>query len=107
MFLDDQTFMGRCLSGTALVDEVDDYVDQWHEGDSQVSLKDYLGMSQFEYATWVEKPDSLKFLLNRRKRGLPNTDYKAVANQLRTAARADSPEDEEELIEWLRSTGRI
>jgi len=107
MFLDNQTFIGRCLSGTAFVDEVDDYVDQWNESDTDLPLREFLGMTRFEYALWVEKPDCLKYLINRRKRGLPNADFDAVANQLRTAARADSPEDEEELIEWLRLTGRI
>ena len=101
------TFMDLCLAGRAFVDEVDDYVDKWYDMDSSLSLPEFLGMSRQEYALWVEKPGSLKYLLRARKNGQPVSDFKAVENQLRMAARADSPEDADEMMEWLRSTGRI
>ena len=42
-------FVERCANGTAEPEEIDDYVDLWHESDSQLSLPEYLGMTEEEY----------------------------------------------------------
>tara|TARA_R110000744_G_scaffold90690_4_gene176088 strand:+ start:2210 stop:2431 length:222 start_codon:yes stop_codon:yes gene_type:complete len=33
--------------------QVDDLIDEWHEGNSKVSLVEFLGMSKEEYSKWV------------------------------------------------------
>lgn len=33
--------------------EMLDKIDEWHNGDSELSLPEYLGMSDSEYASWV------------------------------------------------------
>lgn len=33
---------------------LDDLVTAWHEGDSELSLQDYLGLSEEEYSQWVK-----------------------------------------------------
>jgi hypothetical protein len=35
-------------------EELDDLVDKWHDSQSELSLSEYLGMTQLEYAVWVE-----------------------------------------------------
>ena len=34
--------------------EIDDLIDEWHEGDSDLELYEYLGMTFEEYAKFVE-----------------------------------------------------
>jgi hypothetical protein len=35
-------------------EELDDLVDKWHDSESELSLSEYLGMTQLEFAVWVE-----------------------------------------------------
>lgn len=101
------TFIDLCLSGRASVDEIDDFVDLWHGGGTDIPLHDYLGLTRPEYALWVEKPESLKYIISSRKNGQPTGDFPSVAQTVTMAARAGSPEDAEEMVEWLKRTGRI
>jgi hypothetical protein len=59
--------------GEVGADEINDYVDRWHEGAdgyAQVmTLHDYLGLTKAEYDRWVQAPSSLPgILLERRAR---------------------------------------
>ena len=64
-------FVGLCLSGEALADEIDDYVEAWHEGGSGLPLYTVLGMTREEYSSWVEDPSVLSEILEARMRGGP------------------------------------
>ena len=64
-------FVGLCLSGEALADEIDDYVEAWHEGGSGLPLYTFLGMTREEYSSWVEDPSVLSEILEARMRGGP------------------------------------
>ena len=70
------TFINKCVNGEASIEDVDDYVDKWHDGDSDKKLHDYLGMTWFEYSMWVTKPSMLGDIVDCRKTGkefkLPN-----------------------------------
>ena len=63
-------FIAKCLTGAARIDEIDDYADLWHESDSSESLAQFLGLTDEEYALWVEKPDALPEILRVRTSGL-------------------------------------
>jgi hypothetical protein len=102
-----EKFIDQCLKGEALADEIDDFVDVWHESEVGVPLHEFLGFTHDEYALWVERPDSLKFILYARKHDRPLGDFRSVSEAYSMAARSVSPEDVEELIDWLRRTGRI
>lgn len=101
------TFVDLCLEGRALLDEVDDYVDQWHDGPSTESLASYLGMTEDEYAVWVEKPGALPFILFSRKRGLSLEESLRMSEGQRLAARSAEPADADAILVWLRKTGRL
>jgi hypothetical protein len=100
-------FVDLCLSGDALVDEIDDYVDQWHESNDNIPLYEFLGFAPEEYSLWVERPDAIKFILFARAQHRPLEEYEAVSKSYRIAARAESSEDVEAVIEWLKQTGRL
>ena len=39
-------FIIDCINGDALMYEVDDYIDKWHDGDSDLPLHDFLCMTK-------------------------------------------------------------
>jgi hypothetical protein len=62
------TFVEKYLHGQATISEMEEYVDAWHQSpDDGRSLAEFLGLTQAEYALWVEKPSALESLLNHRK----------------------------------------
>ena len=58
------SFIEKCLSGDALPDEIDDFVDRWHEGDSDLPIHEYLGMTRDEYLSWVKDPSVLLHIVS-------------------------------------------
>lgn len=105
----DLNFVDKCLAGEVLVDEIDDYVDLWHEGegDPDSSLAEFLGFTDEEYKLWAENPKFLPFLLNARKLGVPLEDVQDYDKSHRIAAEGLSEEVADELSRWLKGTGRI
>jgi hypothetical protein len=65
-----KTFLDLVLAGDARQDDIDDFVDQWHDGDASCSLAEFLGMSDDEYALWVEKPATLSLILQAHAEGM-------------------------------------
>ena len=64
-------FVDLYLGGQAVADEIDDYVEAWHEGGSGLPLYTFLGMTREEYGSWVEDPSVLSEILEARIRGGP------------------------------------
>jgi DNA-binding transcriptional ArsR family regulator len=62
------TFFSSYIRGEAAAHDIDDFVDTWHAGGTGMSLPDFLGFSQKEYALWVVRPDSLESLLKKKRR---------------------------------------
>jgi hypothetical protein len=65
-----KTFLDLVLAGNAHQDDIEDFVDQWHEGDASCSLAAFLGMSEDEYALWVEKPSALRLIVQAHAEGM-------------------------------------
>jgi len=105
----EETFVDKCLTGEALLADVDDYIDRWHEGegDPDASLAKFLGFTDEEYKLWAEKPNTLAFILNARRSGVRLSGAEDYARSYRIAARGLSGQDIEELTQWLKQTGRI
>ena len=101
------TFVDLCLGGSVLAEEIDDFVDAWHDGDSSEPIYDYLGMTRDEYGLWVEKPRLLHMILEARKRGKHLEDYRDADSYHRMAARTVSEDDIGDLVLWLKQTGRL
>ena len=105
----DMTFVEKCLAGEALADDVDDYVDLWHEGmgNPNASLAQFLGFTEIEYRLWAEKPQLLPFILNSRRGGVSLDNASNYDEPYRQTARDLPAEDAEELSRWLRKIGEI
>src|SRR4051794_22038204 len=101
-----RTFIDLCLAGEAFLDEIDDYVDEWHESETTQKIWRFLGMTRDEYALWVERPESLRVIVDAHRRQVSVADLLSTQRQP-MAARADHPDDAEKLIRWLERTGRL
>jgi hypothetical protein len=106
------TFMDACFAGRALLDDVDDWVEAWHDAGGKPrgraeSLKSYLGLNDFEYSLWAEKPSMLRLIVAARYQGVPVEDVRSAAKFSLAAARAADDQDAIQLLEWLQKTGRL
>lgn len=98
-------FMEACLEGDALLEEIDDYIDEWHESDSKEELHDYLGMTFEEYGIWVENGSMLKTIFYARDIGKSITEYIKENDVQKLVARASTPEEATQVREWLKRKG--
>lgn len=55
-------YMDLLRQGKVASEDIDDFVDRWHESSSPKDLSEYLGMSPGDYAAWVEDPGILPHL---------------------------------------------
>lgn len=106
------TFVDECIAGRALVTDADDWVDDWHDApdDSPVSdmpLAAYLGMNEGEYGLWVERPETLRFIIAGRKSGAGAEAAEMLSGVIAAAARADNDTEAVNVVQWLRETGRL
>lgn len=63
-----KTFIEKCIAGEANLEEIDDYVEKWHNGDGRnMELYEYLGMTKQEYSVWMLKPNEIENIINDRK----------------------------------------
>ena len=71
------SFIEKCINDDASLDEIDDYIDEWHDSDSNISLElhEFLGMSWEEYSLWAVKPSLLAEIVNENKRALIKLSY--------------------------------
>ena len=63
------SFIQQCLNGNVLLEDIDDFIHQWHNTDSDLGIYDYLGMTRREYFLWVENPEILPHIVNAHRYG--------------------------------------
>ncbi|MGB0879596.1 MAG: hypothetical protein ACPGTO_03425 [Polaribacter sp.] len=47
-------FIKDCINGDALLTEIDNYIDNWHNSDIEIPIHIFLGMNKKEYALFVK-----------------------------------------------------
>lgn len=96
-------FIELCLKGHVLADEIDDFVQDWHDGKAgaEQDLHDYLGMSWGEYSVWATNPSMLSYILSARKHGI-SFEEELARDRYALAARASSPLEAKRIMEWLQ-----
>lgn len=102
-----KSFIDSCLSGDALLDEIDDWVERWHGNPSKQTLSHWLGMGKDEYAAWLEEPSAIRLIVAARKSGRDLQDLLTSNEEMLIAARAEDPMLASRVLEWLRQTNRI
>jgi hypothetical protein len=99
----ERTLVDAVLAGDTLAGDIDDWVDEWHDGADTRPLHESLGFTEDEYALWVEQPSVLAFLLQSRKYHIRLQDVV----EMNEAHLSSSRQDTERLIAYLRRTGRV
>ena len=67
-----QTFIDRYARGELAEADIDDFIDDWHDGKTGVAdLHDYLGLSWDEYGEWVKHEGALDRIVKARREGRP------------------------------------
>jgi hypothetical protein len=101
------TFMRLYSDGHAMADEIDDFIDRWHQEaptiDGQlVSLHDFLGMTKDEYEAWVHDVSVLPHIVRARMNHTSlDTVMREHIDDMLLAARADNRTAIEALGKWL------
>lgn len=103
-----ETFIDLSLQGRVLLDEIDDFVDAWHERPKGQTLHKYLGMTRAEYSLWLREPDALPLIVKSRHEKTPllqavNDNVQAF----RLAARSGDAPKLKRLLRWLKEQGKI
>lgn len=106
------TFVDDVLVGQAVMADIDDYIDRWHDAPegspvAATELHDYLGMSWDEYQLWGERPESLRFILSARRAGLPVAEVLRQDLIVGAAARSKESSVARRVLAWLAERGRI
>lgn len=106
------TYMDQLLQGEVLLEDIDDFVDAWHDApdDSEIAsqtLDQFLGMTEEEYRLWVERPESLRFIAAAHKMHKPVATVLSSRNRYGLAARAREQGEAQELLQWLIEHGRV
>ena len=100
-------FIEQVLEGDVLHTEIDDFVEQWHNGNSNQSLAEFLGLTDEEYALWVEQPEALRSILFCRTHEIELGEASEWKEAHRVAARSQGAGDAGALLDWLKKTGRL
>jgi hypothetical protein len=97
-------FIDDCLNGAALLSDLDDVVDQWHQGkfEGNLSLREVLGMTKEEYVLWMKDPDNINFIIHARQRGIPVEAAIDEFFSLQMAARGSSKDEINSIVKWLK-----
>lgn len=100
-------FIEKCISGEVLEEEIDDFVEKWHEDESlNVELHEYLGMNWEDYSIWATNPSVLRFIIAANKRGT-TLSQELDDQRYALAARAGNPLETERITKWLKKIGKI
>src|SRR5437868_12859853 len=96
------SFIEQCLSREAEFDDIDDFIDRWHQDPQGKPLYEFLGMTRQEYALWVDECSVLPVIVSVRAQN-KNLDQilEAVGHRLPMSAKAPGPGKTRNLIDWL------
>ena len=61
-------YIQNCITNKCKVNQIDEYVHNWHDGDSKLSLIEFLGMTKEEYSLYIESYQNLNQIIFERKK---------------------------------------
>ncbi len=96
-------FIQDCINGDALMSEIDNYIEEWHNSDLNIPLHTFLGMKKKEYALYLEDEIYLASIITAQKEGVSIESI--IDSQLAMAARSDNQAKSDRLKRWLKREG--
>lgn len=84
-----KSFIIDCLNADATLFNLDDYIEYWHTHDTENSLQDFLGLTDYEYEQWGKTSDIIfRDILRCRREGIDYENYISLSENQRLAARS-------------------
>ncbi|RFP16625.1 hypothetical protein D0T25_18390 [Duganella sp. BJB488] len=97
------SFIEKCLAHEATPEDIDDYIELWHQNPGDQPLHEYLGMTRNEYALWIVNAAILPTLLNIRSKHQSMDQLLAeFDHQFPATAKSTSPSGAMALMKWLK-----
>lgn len=85
----EKSFVEKCLDGEADIFELDNYIEFWHTHDIDTSLREYLGLTPYEYEMWGSSSDNIfRDILRCRIDNISFEEYQEMNEADRIAARS-------------------
>ena len=98
------TFVDDCLNGKASIFNIDDYIEYWHTNETTKTLREFLGLTEYEYEEWGKNSDViLRDILRCRIDNIDFKDYQSYSDEQRIAARSYNQDDIDKLKEALNN----
>jgi hypothetical protein len=97
-----KSFVDKCISGDALIYEIDEYIKDWHTGKyNDIPLLKFLGMTKKEYNAWMLDDSIITYIVKAHK---DNVSFETIINTgiEKIAARDSSSVEVVELLKWLK-----
>ena len=83
-----KTYIQACLDGEATIFEIEKYIEYWHENDIDMTLREFLGFTEYEYQEWGKSSNSIiRDIMRCRVEGIDFSEYVRMTEQERKAAR--------------------
>lgn len=84
-----KNFIADFFEEGLMIEDIDDYVEYWHNNEVEQSLKDFLGLSDYEYEMWLkEGNDVIRDILYCRRHHLDLSNYYKMSKGEKIAARS-------------------
>ncbi len=68
-------FITLFIEGRVDEEDIDDYIDFWHNSNISAGLHVFLGMTNAEYGHWINDPECLPHLARLRLNPIVTDDY--------------------------------
>jgi hypothetical protein len=98
-----KSFIDLSLEGKACIDQIDDYIDAWHNDPGDESLSQYLGMEQAEYSLWIRDPDTLAYIIKARREN--RSSFRLIDDEYRQLGKISTTDkclEAKRLQDWLQ-----
>lgn len=97
------SFIKDCLCGDALITEINDYIDKWHESENlDMPLHIFLGMTKKEYELFVMDENYLGIIITAHKENTNVISLFQEQHQYRFAARSNNSQKTKAIEHWLK-----
>jgi hypothetical protein len=93
-----RSFLQRYLNGELSAEDIDGFIDEWHEKPGGKEIFEFLGMTKEEYSLWLCDPDGLAEIGQARRAEVSLIGF--VCSALPALAEAGNPR-EKRLRQWL------
>ncbi|MDE5589224.1 MAG: hypothetical protein K2J60_08815 [Acetatifactor sp.] len=92
-----KNFIIDFLEEGLMLEDIDNYVEYWHNNEVEQSLKDFLGLNDYEYEVWLQAGnDVIRDILYCKRHNLNLRDYYSMTTGDKIAARSYNLEEVKE-----------